>query len=145
MPIQQKKVFSRSSQWSVFLSPSNKSGQTVWYYHVRNQFQRESPFYSLPECQGTPWSKQALYLKFKWQQRDSNSHPLSSSTKTQPFSQTGRKMVWMFVYELSGCEFESRCCRLKMIRFYLKKLRWLWDYHKLIIVILLYSSLNAWS
>ena len=26
----------------------------------------------LPECQGTPCTKQARYLKFKWQQRDSN-------------------------------------------------------------------------
>ena len=26
----------------------------------------------VPECQGNPYSKQARYLKFKWQQRDSN-------------------------------------------------------------------------
>ena len=32
----------------------------------------------LPECQGTPCSKQARCLKFKWQQRDSNPQPLSS-------------------------------------------------------------------
>ena len=32
----------------------------------------------LPECQGTPCSKQAPYLKFKWLQRDSNPQPLSS-------------------------------------------------------------------
>ena len=32
----------------------------------------------LPECQGTPCSKQARYLKFKWLQRDSNPQPLSS-------------------------------------------------------------------
>ena len=31
-----------------------------------------------PKCQGTPCSKQAKYLKFKWLQRDSNPHPLSS-------------------------------------------------------------------
>ena len=35
------------------------------------EFRSESTLYSLPECQGTPSSKQALYLKFKWQQRDS--------------------------------------------------------------------------
>ena len=29
------------------------------------------------------------YLKFEWQQRDSNSQPLSLYTTTQPFSQTG--------------------------------------------------------
>ena len=32
----------------------------------------------LPECQGTPCSKQVRYLKFKWLQRDSNPQPLSS-------------------------------------------------------------------
>ena len=32
----------------------------------------------LPECQGTPCSKQARYLKFKWLQWDSNPQPLSS-------------------------------------------------------------------
>ena len=35
------------------------------------EFRSESTLYSLPECQGTDSSKQALYLKFKWQQRDS--------------------------------------------------------------------------
>ena len=29
----------------------------------------------LPECQGTPCSKQELYLKFKWQQQNSNPQP----------------------------------------------------------------------
>ena len=38
---------------------------------------------SLPECHGAPCSKQARNLKFKW---------LNS---------------WVFVYELSGCGFES--------------------------------------
>ena len=28
-------------------------------------YQSESTLYSLPECQETPWSKQAPYLKFK--------------------------------------------------------------------------------
>ena len=32
----------------------------------------------LPECQGTRYSKQAQYLKFKWVQQDSNQQPLSS-------------------------------------------------------------------
>ena len=38
---------------------------TVCYYHVTYEFQSESTLYSLPECQGTPCSKQAPYLKFK--------------------------------------------------------------------------------
>ena len=32
----------------------------------------------LPECEGTSCSKQVQYLKFKWQQRDSNPKSLSS-------------------------------------------------------------------
>ena len=37
---------------------------TVCYYHVTYEFQSESTLLSLPECQGTPCSKQAPYLKF---------------------------------------------------------------------------------
>ena len=124
---------------------------TVCYYHVTYEFQSESTLYCLPECQGTLCLKQVPYLKFKWQQRDSNLQPLNSETNTQPFSQTGqivtecgftlilvRDMIitysqmhrtdknseqapslrpvwlhgWEFVYELSGCGFESRCCDL---------------------------------
>ena len=40
----------------------------------------------LPECQETHCWKQTQYLKFKWQQRDSNPQPLSSWQNTQPFS-----------------------------------------------------------
>ena len=40
----------------------------VRYYHVTKEIQSESTLYSLPECQGTPCSKQA----------DSNPQPLSS-------------------------------------------------------------------
>ena len=39
---------------------------TVCYY-VTYEFQSESALYSLAECQVTPCSKQATYLKFKWQ------------------------------------------------------------------------------
>ena len=35
---------------------------TVCYYHVTYEVQSESTLYSLPECQGTPCSKQAPYL-----------------------------------------------------------------------------------
>ena len=51
---------------------------TVCYYHVTYEFQSESKLYSLPECQLTPCSKQAPYLKFNWQQWDWNPQPLSS-------------------------------------------------------------------
>ena len=53
----------------------------------------------MPECQGTPWPKQARNVKFKWLQHNSNPKPLSSYTNVEPFSQT----------ELSGCGFESHC------------------------------------
>ena len=42
----------------------------------------------LPECQGTPCSKKARYLKFKWQQRESNPQPINLSRHTQSFSHT---------------------------------------------------------
>ena len=35
---------------------------TVCYYHVTYEFQSGSTLHSLPECQGTPYSKQAPYL-----------------------------------------------------------------------------------
>ena len=60
------------------------------FYHVTYEFQSESRLYSLPECQGTPCSKQAPFLKFKWRQPDSNPQRLSSQTKTQAFSQTSQ-------------------------------------------------------
>ena len=66
----------------------------------------------LPECQGTPCSKQASYLKIKWLQRDSNPQPLSSWTNTLPFSQTGHmieqcceylsvRCIWLYVFIMS--------------------------------------------
>ena len=50
---------------------------TACYYHVAYDFQSEPTLYSFAECQGTPCSKQVPYLKFKWQQQDSNPQPLS--------------------------------------------------------------------
>ena len=35
------------------------------YYHVTYEFQGKSTLYSFPECQGSPYSKQASYLNFK--------------------------------------------------------------------------------
>ena len=90
---------------------NKKTQLTVCYLMSRTSFQSESTRYSLPECQGTPYSKQAPNLKFKWQQRDSNPQPLSSYTKTESWSVWLNG--WVFVYELSGCGFESRCCHLK--------------------------------
>ena len=65
-------------QRRLYLVFAVNSNLTVCYYHVTYEFQSESILFSLPECQGTPCSKQAPYLKFKRQQRDSNPQPLSS-------------------------------------------------------------------
>ena len=70
----------------------------------------------LPECQGTPFSKQASYLKIKWLQRDSNRQPLSSYTNTQPFGQTGQiielcceylsvRSIWLYLFIMSRTSF----------------------------------------
>ena len=95
---------------------------TVCYYHVTHAFQSESTLYSWPECQGTLCSKQARYLKFTWQQRDSNPPPLSSSTSTHPFLSTHSTIFqngWVFLYELSRCGFESCCCHLDIMLFFI--------------------------
>ena len=57
----------------------------------------------LPECEGTPCSKQAPYLKSKWLQRDSNPQSLSTTIWLNG---------WVFVYGLSDCGFESCCSHL---------------------------------
>ena len=65
-------------QRRLYLIFAGHSNLTVCYYHVTYEFQSESILYSLPECQGIPCLKQAPYLTFKRQQRDSNPQPLSS-------------------------------------------------------------------
>ena len=54
--------------------------------------------------QETPCSKLAPYLKFKWQQRDSNPQPLCSLTNTQPLRLRVRlrnKWLWVRISFLS--------------------------------------------
>ena len=63
----------------------------------------------LPQCQGTPCSKQARNLKVRWLQRDSNPEPLSSLTNTQPFGQTGQML------ELCSEYFSVRCIWLYIL------------------------------
>ena len=111
---------------------------TVCYYHVTYEFQSESTLHSLPECHGTPCSKQAPYLKFKWQQRDSLTFrqtiacgftqklvrdmiiTYSQMHRTDKYWQHSSIIWpvwlngWLFVYQLSGCGFESRCCHLNV-------------------------------
>ena len=80
---------------SIGASCENRWNNT-WPYGYQSEFR----LFSLPECQGTPCSKQAPYLKFKRQQRDSNPQPLSSYN-IQPFSQTGLsirfRIKWLWI------------------------------------------------
>ena len=89
----------------------------------------------LPECQGTGWSKQTWYQKFKWftvkhvydvvktycQMHHTNKYSQQSSI-IWPVWLNG----WVFVYELGGRGFQSRCNHLNFqycVRF---KLAVLW-------------------
>ena len=57
----------------------------------------------LPEYQGTPYSKQSQYLKFKWMQPVSNPQRLSLSRNTQPFSETDEIIELNFEYGSVRC------------------------------------------
>ena len=86
---------------------------------MTHKFQSESALYSLPKCPANPCLKQAPYLKFQWQQQDSNPQPLGLYMhRTDKYSQH-RSIIWLvwlkgwvFIYKLSGCGFESCCCHL---------------------------------
>ena len=66
----------------------------------------------LPECQGTPCSKQASYLVRDMIKTYNQMH------RTDKYSQHSSIIWpvwlngWVFVYKLSGCGFESRCSHL---------------------------------
>ena len=103
---------------------------TVGSYHVTYAF--------VKECQGTPSSKQAGNLKFKWLQQDSNPQNIQATIECGFTMKRVRNMIrtysqmlrtdkysqhssiiwpvwlngWVFNYELSGCGFESRCSHL---------------------------------
>ena len=55
---------------------------TVCSYHVTYVFQSESTLYSSLNVKGTPYSKQARNLKFKWLQRVSRTHNHSIRKRT---------------------------------------------------------------
>ena len=78
------------------------------YYHVTYEFQSESTVYSLPECQRTSCSKQAPYLKFKWQQRDSNPQPLSSRKPGQLIEYKKRNFFLQKLFRKWSRETSSR-------------------------------------
>ena len=68
LPMRINKYLAMEKKFNIFKhllgNPSCKS-LAVSYYHVTYNIQIESTFYSLPEWQGTPCSKQAPYPKFK--------------------------------------------------------------------------------
>ena len=66
----------------------------------------------LPKVHKTPCLKQVRNLKFKWLQLDLNSEPLSLSTNTKPFGQSGQMIelcseylsaqcIWLYVLVVS--------------------------------------------
>ena len=61
----------------------------------------------LPECQGTPYSKQTQNLKFKWL-NGTRTHNHVVRKRTLNHLAKLAKVVWVVVYELSGCGCESR-------------------------------------
>ena len=62
----QRMVFSTSNVFDSSIKyPPTLFIPTACYHYVTYEFQSESTLCSLPECQGTPCMKQALYLKFK--------------------------------------------------------------------------------
>ena len=72
--------------------------------------------YTLPKCQGTPCSKQALYLKLNGILTHSNgilthNHLVRERTLNS----------WVFVYELNDCGFESHCCHLNILEVLITK------------------------
>ena len=90
---------------------------TVCYYHFIYEFQSESTLHILPECEVTPCSKQTPYMKFKWEQRDSNQQPLITKTNTQNFRKTGQmseeccdhfsvQWIWLYVIIMSRTSFK---------------------------------------
>ena len=58
------KLFSTFITFEI-LQKKKEAKITVCYYHFTYEFQTELTLYSLPECQGTPCSKQEPYLKFR--------------------------------------------------------------------------------
>ena len=56
----------------------------------------------LGECQGSPSSKQAWYLKKKWLQRDSNPQLLNSETQLNHLAKLTKWLSWVLSTDLYG-------------------------------------------
>ena len=79
-------------------------------------FESEYTVYSLAECQGTPYSKEARYLNLNWEQGEPNPQPVSMLRNTEPFSETGQmielcyeylpvRYIWLYILILWGTNF----------------------------------------
>ena len=97
-------------------------------YHVRVSDWIHTLY--LPECQGTPCSKQAWNLQFKWLQRDLKrkrdmTRTYSQMHRTYKYSKFSLIIWsvwtngWVFVYDVSGCGFESHCSHLGFIELFI--------------------------
>ena len=97
----------------------------VCYYYVTYKFQSESTLYSLTKCHWPPCLKQVPYLKFKWQQRDSNPQPLRLLSSTRPFSviQISAPYRWVLTAQLNHL-----VCMASLAKWLSARLRskWLW-------------------
>ena len=86
-------------------------------YHVTYEFQSESTLYNLPECQRTILVQIRRHI---WSLSGSNEirthyHLAGKRTLNHLVKQAERPVCLnslLFVYELSGCGFESRCYHL---------------------------------
>ena len=80
---------------------------TVCYYHVTYEFQSESTLYGCLNVKDLfAWNRRHI-----WSLSDSNGIRIHNHLVRKGHSMNG----WVFVYELSGCGFESRCCHVKIL------------------------------
>ena len=96
--------------WKTFIRPwvtkKKCENKNLSYQYViitsRTRFRVTIHSISLAEFQGTPYSKQARYPKFNWQQRDSNhnhlvrKHTLNHLTKLASFPLLSQKLKLIF-------------------------------------------------
>ena len=79
--------------------------------HVTYALQSESTLYS---CQGTPCSKQARNLKFKWLDWTRTHNNL---VRKRTLTHLAKLNGWVFVYKLIGCGFKPSCSHLNALCF----------------------------
>ena len=86
--------------FSIYSEFWNKIGQLhLCSCHVTYEFQSESTFCSLSECQGTPFSRQARYLKVNWIR--THNHLLRKRTLNHLLEVSSAK--WLSVHVQTKC------------------------------------------